>query len=754
MESAQKIQSAARFSDATFLVEGIHCASCVNRIEKGIQRLPGVHLANVNFATKELCVRYAADEVGPDRIRQEVESLGYKVAEASKTAYGAETHGAHSIRDLPELAAGIALALPVAMISMSHVEFPMRNWVLLLLTTPVVFWTGRSFFTGAWAMFRRRSADMNTLIAVGAGAAYLYSFMGTIAPFLWRNTGRMPHVYFEAAAVIIVVIRIGRLIEEHAGRRTTEAIRALLERQPKNARVIRGDHEEEIPSEQVRLDDVVMVRPGEKLPVDGVILDGRSTLDESMITGESMPVEKVPGDEVVGGTINQSGGFRYRATRIGNDTVLQQIVRLVREAQGSKAPIARLADVVSGYFVQTVIAIAAVTFLVWWNFGPADSALSMAVVTSVSALIIACPCALGLATPTAIMVASGRGAERGILIKTGESLEMAHRLDVIILDKTGTVTRGQLRVTDLLVGEGWRPKQLLRLAASAERYSEHPIGKAIVQKAGAEQIELYEAENFKAAEGGGVEAVVDDRQVRIGNWKFIQNRLDATGDRSASDPALCQLAGVADLASDAKTPVLVMVDGQWAGAIAVADVIRPESRDAIVQLRRCGLRVMMFTGDHEKTAFAVANQAGLHIETVFAEMQPADKVRKIRELQATGLKVGMVGDGVNDAPALAQADVGFAMGAGTDVAIHASDITLMGGNLNAVAEAIELSRRTLRVIRQNLFFSFVYNVLGIPIAAGVLFPWTGWLLNPMICSVAMALSDICVVANSLRLKRA
>jgi Cu+-exporting ATPase len=564
---------------------------------------------------------------------------------------------------------------------------------------------------------------MNTLIALGTGAAFLYSLAVTV---------RGGHeVYYEAAATIVTLILLGRVLEARARGKASEAIRHLRELQPKTAHVLRDGAEREIPIEQVRVGDIVVVRPGEKIPVDGAVREGDSAVDESTLTGESMPVDKKLGDLVYGGTINRSGSLRFEARKVGRATALQQMIELVRQAQGSRAPVARLADVVSGYFTVGVLAVATVTFLVWLAFAP----LSSAVVNFVAVLIIACPCALGLATPTAIMVGTGRGAERGILIKGGEALEAACRIDTVILDKTGTITYGQPLVTDVIPLNGYAEAGLLRLAASAERYSEHPLGRAIVEHALALAMPLYESANFRALTGHGVEARVNGHDVTVGS-------LSGSHDL----PEMERLAG------EGKTAVAVSVDGQPAGAIGIADTVKLEAAAAIDRLNKMGIQVWMITGDNRRTAEAVARQVG--IERVLAGVLPDAKVAEVRKLQAAGKKVAMVGDGINDAPALAQADVGIAIGTGTDIAKEAASITLMRGDLNGVADALELARRTMRVIRQNLFWAFAYNTIGIPIAAGVLYPFTGWLLSPVLASAAMALSSVTVVTNSLRLKRA
>ncbi len=549
-------------------------------------------------------------------------------------------------------------------------------------------------------------------------------------------------VYFEAASVIIALILLGNLFESRARGRTSEAIRRLIGLQAKTARVIRSGKETDVPIEEVVTGDVIVVRPGEKIPVDGVILDGASAVDESMLTGESLPVDKAASDEVFGATINKTGYFRFKATKVGKDTALQQIVRVVENAQGSKAPIARMADVVSGIFTPIVICIAIATFVIWFVASPVDDRLAMALQSFVSVLIIACPCALGLATPTAIMVGTGRGAENGVLIKGGESLETAHRLQTIVLDKTGTITKGEPELTDVVTTNGMSEDELLRLVATAERASEHPIGEAIVRGAAKKNIALFEISEFNAVAGHGIEANVEGHKVLLGNSKIMRDRGVTVSDWENR---------TATLTANGKTAMYAAIDGQLAGVLAVADQIKPEAIEAINAMKQMGLEVVMITGDNKRTAEAVAREVG--ITRVLAEVLPEEKAAEIKRLQQEKKVVGMIGDGINDAPALAQADVGIAIGTGTDVAIEASDITLIKGDLRGVVTAIRLSRATIRTIRQNLFWAFIYNIVGIPIAAGLLYPLTGWLLSPIIASAAMSLSSVSVVTNSLRLRR-
>jgi len=747
---------------------GMHCASCAGRIEKALAAADGVLEATVNFATSRATVQYDPQATGVEPLSQLVRDLGYQViapAGGSGPAGAEEVQAAESeVREAEyrqqklRFFASLALTLPVVTIAMAGhlvpalqdvMDFPGRNWLELALTTPVLFWAGRGFFTGAWAAARHRSADMNTLVSLGTLSAYLYSVVATLAPG-WLTSGSHagPHpvhagmtsggVYFESAAIIVTLILMGRLLEARARAKTNGAIRALIGLQPKLARVEREGREQDIPVGELQLGDLVQVRPGEKIPVDGELIEGASSVDESMLTGEPLAVQKKPGDTVIGATLNKTGAFRMRATRIGKDTVLQQIVRLVQEAQGSKAPIQRLADLIASYFVPTVICLAIATFVLWFDLSPPETRLTMALLTTVSVLIIACPCALGLATPTAIMVGTGRGAQSGILIKGGEALEKAHRLTTIVLDKTGTITRGIPVVTDI-VAHGMDQATLLGLASSAEAGSEHPLGEAIVRSGEEKGLVRSAAAEFNAIPGYGIEALVQGRRVLIGTAQLLRER-GLQVDEEASHR----------LADAGKTPIFIAVDGVFAGTIAIADPIKEGSRSAIQRLHALGLEVIMLTGDNRRTAEAIAREVG--VDRVLAEVLPQGKNEEIKKLQAQGKLVAMVGDGINDAPALAQADVGIAMGSGTDVAMEAADITLVRGDLNGVVSSIALSRATIANIKQNLFFAFFYNILGIPIAAGALYPLTGWLLSPIIASLAMALSSVSVVTNALRLR--
>jgi Cu+-exporting ATPase len=731
-------------------IEGIVCASCVQKIEKALLEVRGVVKAAVNLATGRARVEFLPSETSVAEFRRTIESTGYKVLEVPADAASEDIERAARLKEYRTLRlrflSGIVLALVIFIGSMHHwfpwaPRFLGNFYFLWFLTTPVQFLIGWPFLRGAWKSFRHRTADMNTLVAVGTLSAYLYSAAATVFPSFFQQAGIAPVVYFDTSAFIIALILFGRLLEARAKGQTSEAIRKLAGLEPKTARVIRDGAEIDIPIGEVRVGDLVLVRPGERLPVDGVVEDGRSTVDESMITGESMPVSKVPGDEVVGATLNKSGSFRFRATKVGKDTALAQIIRLVQEAQGSKAPIQRLADVIAGYFVPIVISIAVATFVIWFDFGPAPP-LTFALLNFVAVLIIACPCALGLATPTAVMVGTGKGAENGILIKGGESLETVHRVDTILFDKTGTLTKGEPEVTDIITLPSFPQEELLRLAAAAEKRSEHPLGEAIVRKARERNVAIGEPREFQAVEGHGVEATVEAKKILLGNSRLMADRGVEIGElRKKAE----------DLSGEGKTVMFAAVDGKPAGLLAVADTLKDNSVEAVAGLRKLGLEVVMLTGDHRKTAEAIAAQAG--ISRVIPEVLPENKVQEIKKLQEAGRRVAMVGDGINDAPALAQADIGIAIGTGTDIAMEASDITLIRDDLRAVASAIALSKRTLKIIKQNLFWAFFYNVVGIPVAAGVLYPFFGLLLNPIIASAAMAFSSVSVVSNSLRLRR-
>ncbi|MFQ5913224.1 MAG: heavy metal translocating P-type ATPase [Nitrospinota bacterium] len=730
-------------------IQGMTCASCVEKVERSLRALPGVLSAAVNLGTERASVECIPDLAPISALRAAVESVGYRPLEVSEEELTDREREARQ-REIRLLqwkftfsALLSALVILGSMHGLSALAPPwLRNfYVLWALTTPIQFWAGWQFYRGAWAAARHGSADMNTLIAVGTSAAYLYSVGATLLPDFFRRSGIDPQVYFETAAVIITLILLGRLLEAQAKGRTSEAIKKLMGLRAKTARVIRDGEERDIPVGEVRVGDLVVVRPGEKVPVDGMIREGRSSLDESMLTGESLPVDKGPGDEVIGATLNKTGSFTFEARKVGKETALAQIIKLVEEAQGRKAPIQRLADKIAGVFVPIVIILAVATFFIWLGFGPMP-AFNFALLNFVAVLIIACPCALGLATPTAIMVGTGRGAESGILIKGGESLEKARYIQTIVFDKTGTLTQGQPEVTDLVAANGFSTDDVLHLAGSAERSSEHPLGEAIIRKAQEREILLSDPEDFWAVPGLGVQATVDGQSVLLGNAKFLQ-------DEGVEISKLLPAAEVQ--AEKGRTPMFLAVDKVLAGLLALADTPKENSRDAVEALHRLGLEVAMITGDDRRTAEAIAKEVG--IDRVLAQVLPEDKALEIKRLQSEGKVVAMVGDGINDAPALAQADVGIALGTGTDVAIEASDITLIAGDLMGVVNAIRLSRRTLRTIKQNLFWAFAYNTAGIPIAAGILYPFFTLLLNPMVASLAMAFSSVSVLSNSLRLRR-
>jgi Cu+-exporting ATPase len=736
---------------ASLSVGGMSCAACVVRVERALAELEGVEQAAVNFATEKAQVTYDPKRVNLEKFRQAIEEAGYQfrgVARAELRDREREERQKEITLLKKKLIFSIIAGAVIMVLSMPHF-IPYLNeaphqilyYLLFVLTTPVQFWAGRQFLTGAWSAARHGSADMNTLIAVGTLSAYLYSSIATFAPAFFHQSGLEPAVYFDSAAMIIALILLGRLLEARAKGQTSEAIRKLMGLAPKTARLVREGRETDVPIEAVQKGDLIRVRPGEKIPVDGRIREGHSAVDESMLTGESLPVDKNPGDEVIGATLNKSGSFLFEATRVGEETALAQIIRLVEEAQGSKAPIQRLADRVAGVFVPVVMGIAVATFLIWYLWGPAPS-FTFGLLNFVAVLIIACPCALGLATPTAIMVGTGKGAENGILIKGGESLESVHRLTTIVFDKTGTLTKGQLTVTDIVPGEGHSAEQILSLAAAVERNSEHPLGEAITRQAREKNLDLQEVKNFQAIAGQGVRAERQGKTVWIGNRRLMEDQ--GFDLNPFSEPA-------DKLAGQGKTLMFLALDGKIVGLLALADTLKEFSKEAVADLKKMGLEVILLTGDNRQTAQAIGDQ--LQVDQVIAEVLPQDKTEQIKKLQGQGKKVAMVGDGINDAPALAQAEVGIAIGSGTDVAMEASDITLIRDDLRVIVTAIRLSKRTIRTIRQNLFWAFFYNILGIPIAAGVLYPFWGILLNPILASAAMAFSSVSVVGNSLRLRR-
>lgn len=733
------------------------CAACARSIETAIQAVPGVETCAVNFGAEQAAVTYDPRQTSISDIQVAVDEAGYRALPLNQNVLiqsEDDTEGRERAAENRQLTRKVVFSLGVSgllvlgslpmMLGLPIPWIPPilhHSWVQLALTTPVLFWGGSTFFRNAWKAFKRHLATMDTLVAVGTGTAYLYSLLPTLYPQWLIAHGLQPDVYFEAAAVIIALILLGRLLENRARGQTSEAIRKLMGLQPRTARVIRQGQETNIPITDVMVGDLILVRPGEKIPVDGEIIEGASTLDESMVTGESVPVQKQVGDEVIGATLNKTGSFKLRALRVGQDTVLAQIVQLVQQAQGSKAPIQRLADQVTAWFVPMVIAIALLTFMLWFNL---MGNLTMALMTMVGVLIIACPCALGLATPMSIMVGTGKGAEYGILIKGADSLELAHKIQTIVLDKTGTITHGRPTVTDYVTRKGTaqgNELDLLRLAGSLEKHSEHPLAEAVVQYAHTQGVILTDAQDFEAISGSGVQGQVGDRWVQLGTPRWFQELGMATDDLMPHRNRWEE---------SGKTVVCMAVDGQVEAILGIADAVKPSSVSAIRNLQRMGLEVVMLTGDNYLTASAIAQTVG--IQRVLAEVRPDQKVAQIECLQQEGKVVAMVGDGINDAPALAQADVGMAIGTGTDVAIAASDITLISGDLHGIVTAIQLSRATMQNIRQNLFFAFIYNMAGIPIAAGVLYPFLGWLLSPMIAGAAMAFSSVSVVTNALRLR--
>ncbi|MFN6483032.1 MULTISPECIES: heavy metal translocating P-type ATPase [unclassified Nostoc] len=789
----------------TLKLRGMSCAACASNIEKAIRSVSGVIDCNVNFGAEQATIKYDRSLANLEKIQGAITAAGYSSyslqSELLSEEDDAEIASRQALQRQLSLKVGVGGVISIFLLlgslpMMTGLNLPLipsflqNPWVQLVLTTPVVFWCGGSFYRNAWKSLKRHTATMDTLIALGTSAAYLYSLFVTVFPKFFIAQGLIPHLYYEVAAIVITLILLGRLLENRARGQTSEAIRKLIGLQARDARVIRDGREIDVPIAEVRINDVILVRPGEKIPVDGEVITGASTVNEAMVTGESLPVKKQPGDEVIGATINGAGAFQFRVTRVGNDTFLAQIVKLVQQAQGSKAPIQRLADQVTGWFVPAVIAVAIATFVIWFNF---TGNLTLATMTTVGVLIIACPCALGLATPTSVMVGTGKGAENGILIKGADSLELAHKIKTIVLDKTGTLTQGKPTVTDFVTVNGTanaNELQLLQLAATVERNSEHPLAEAVVKYAQSQEVNLIDAKNFVANAGSGVQAVVANQLVQIGTQRWLT-------ELGINTMSLQQYKDAWEAAG--KTVILIAVDGELQGIMGIADALKPSSAAVVKALQKLGLEVVMLTGDNRKTAEAIARQVG--IGRIFAEVRPDQKAAIIQSLQgeqrgSTSLRdaarsllprsgtatlsdrgareqrsrgvrgensdkfslktqhsiVAMVGDGINDAPALAQADVGIAIGTGTDVAIAASDITLISGDLLLIVTAIQLSRATINNIRQNLFFAFIYNVIGIPIAAGILFPIFGWLLNPIIAGGAMALSSLSVVSNALRLR--
>jgi len=740
---------------STFPVSGMTCASCVARVDEALSSVPGVISASVNLASEKATVEYVEGTALAD-MRRTVKDAGYELGPEVQALEDVTTAAQREIRVIKNRFI-IAAILTASIMALSWgTSFVGKPYLLWALATPVQFWAGLRFYRGAWGALKHRTSDMNTLIALGTSVAYFYSMIAVISPSLFATGVTEPHLYFHTSAAIITLILLGRFLEARAKGQTSAAIKKLIGMQPKTALVIREGEQRAIPVEEVQVGDLILVRPGEKVPVDGIVRQGYSSVDESMITGESIPVEKKVDDEVIGATINKTGSLEIEATKVGKDTTLAHIVRMVEEAQGSKAPIQRLADVIASYFVPAVIGIAIVTFVVWYFVGPAP-ALTFAFLNFVAVLVIACPCALGLATPTAIMVGTGKGAEHGILIRNGASLERAHQINTVLLDKTGTLTSGEPVVTDIISAHSFSREKVLQLAASAEHNSEHPLGEAVVKAALEKKLELSPPSDFNAVPGQGVEASVEGKKLFLGNLRLMK-------EQSLSLNGLEPKA--AELLEQGKTVMFLGLDGQVAGIVALADTLKPGAKEALQALHKMGIETAMLTGDNRRTAEAIAREAG--IDHVLAEVLPEHKAREVKKLQEDGKVVAMVGDGINDAPALAQADVGIAIGTGTDVAMETGDITLIKGDLMGVVTAISLSKRTMRTIKQNLFWAFAYNTALIPIAAGVLYLAFGntgvptglrfalgeyGFLNPILAAAAMAASSVTVVSNSLRLRR-
>ncbi len=738
-----------------FPVGGMTCASCVARVEEALSSVPGVISASVNLASEKATVEYLEGTELAD-LRRAVKDAGYELGSEVQALEDVTTAARREIRVLRNRFIVAVILASIIMILGFVPSFAGQPYLLWALATPVQFWSGWRFYRGAWGALKHRTSDMNTLIAVGTSVAYFYSLTAVISPGLFASGMMEPHLYFDTSAMIIALVLLGRFLEARARGQTSEALKKLIGMQPKTALVIREGEQREIAVEDVRVGDLILVHPGERIPVDGIVRQGYSSVDESMITGESIPVEKKVGDEVIGATINKTGSFQFEATKVGKDTTLARIVRMVEEAQGSKAPIQRLADVIASYFVPAVMPITAVTFVIWYFVGPAP-ALTFALLNFVAVLVIACPCALGLATPTAIIVGTGKGAEHGILIRNGEALERAHQINTVLLDKTGTLTRGEPVVTDVVAAPFSYSEEVLRLAASAEHSSEHPLGEAVVKAALEKKLALSPSSDFNAIPGQGVEASVEGKKLFLGNLRLMKERGFSLNGLEKKATALLE---------GGKTVMFLGWDGQVAGIIALADTLKPGAREALQVLHKMGIETAMLTGDNRRTAEAIAREAG--IDRVLAEVLPEHKAGEVKKLQEEGKVVAMVGDGINDAPALAQADIGIAIGTGTDVAMETGDITLISGDLMGVVTAITLSKRTMRTIKQNLFWAFAYNTALIPVAAGVLylaFGETGvpsglhfilgehGFLNPMLAAAAMAASSITVVSNSLRLRR-
>ena len=740
----------AKVIKAAIRIKGMSCASCVARVEGGLREQPGVVSVAVNFATEQAIVEFIPDAINLDNLAAAITERGYipyideLAGHQNVVEQDREMRQASLKAVTVRLMVAGGLIIPIFGLNMSEgAVLSAHHGFLLqwLCATPIQFWAGWQFYHSAWAAAKHKTTDMNTLIVMGTTAAYGYSLVATFTPGVFTNAGMTPVVFYDTAAAIIVLILFGRMLEARAKEKTSEAITKLVGLQPKHARVVRNGEEHDIPIDTVCVGDIVVVRPGEKIPVDGIIDEGSSTVDESMLTGESVPVDKHPGNEVIGATINRSGSFRFIAKRIGKDAALSHIIRLIHEAQGSKPPIAKLVDTIASYFVPAVIAVAGFTFIVWWVFGPTP-AVTLALLNLVAVLIIACPCALGLATPTSVMVGIGKGAEYGVLIRKSEALERARTLTTVVFDKTGTLTKGEMEVHKITpLCAGWDSNQILFYAASAEKNSEHPMGEAIVKAAADQGVLLDTPTEFIAVSGQGVRAVVKDSLVRVGNLRFLES--EALNVSVVQDT-------VTQLAEHGFASMCVAVNQDIVGTVSIADSLKEHAANAILAIKEAGIEVAMLTGDNCWTATAVAESVG--IERVISEVLPAQKSEIIKQLQAEGKVVAMVGDGINDAPAIAQADIGIAIGTGTDVAMETADVTLIGGDVRGVMTAITLSRATLRNIKQNLFWAFAYNVTLIPVAAGILYPLWGILLNPIFAAGAMAMSSVSVVGNALRLR--
>lgn len=732
----------------TYPIKGMHCASCVRVIERAVGAITGVSKANVNLATEQLSVVFDKKQCTSEQVASAVDGVGYKAIISEDIEDG--TQRQDKLKELETLKIKVVVSIFLGGMIVwgsfpflvDYSPYPLQNfWVQLILGSIVQFWPGLEFYKAAIPAFRNRTANMDTLVAIGTTAAYIYSVVVTIFPTVFMSLGIDTMPYFDVAAVVIGLILLGRYFEAKAKQGTSEAIKKLLGLAPKTARVVRDNQEIDMPISEVVVGDLIRVRPGEKIPVDGVIVDGQSSIDESMVTGEGIPVDKNKGDNVIGATINKSGSFVFKASKVGSETMLSQIIKLVQEAQGSKAPIQRIADTISAYFVPIVIMLAIATFGVWYVFGT-EPAFLFALLNSIAVLIIACPCAMGLATPTAIMVGTGRGAEKGILIKDAESLETAHKVNTVIFDKTGTLTVGKPQVTDVVVFAGHKESEVVQIASSLEKGSEHSLAEAVLKKAESMDLDLFVVKGFKAISGFGIEGELNGKKYYFGNLKLMSKK--EIGVAEFKDD-------VRKLESEGKTVMVLSNDKRVMGLIAVADTLKASAIDGVRALLAKNIEVVMITGDNRRAAEAIASEVG--IKRILAEVLPQDKESEVRKIQKEGKIVAMVGDGINDAPALAAADIGIAMGSGTDVAIEAAGITLVNKDLRSVAQAIELSKKTMRTIKVNLFWAFGYNIVLIPVAMGILFPIWGILMNPIFASAAMALSSISVVGNSLLLKK-